>query len=345
MRALVFNGPWDLTLEERPEPEPQDDEALLQILATGICGSDLHGYTGETGRRSPGQIMGHETVAEVLEDRTGQHRPGSIVTLNPVIGCNRCDACSAGSRQRCQSRRVIGVDPDLSSAFAERMVAPADRLVPLPEGTPSRLGALVEPLAVGYHAVRRAQASSSDAVFIIGAGPIGQAVALAARREGCSDIVVSELDSHRRRRIADMGFETIEANDDAGTIVSALGRSPSIVIDAVGTSTTIELGLNSAAPGASVVLVGLASPRVELAAYAVTTAERDILGSFGYSDADFRSTARWIEDREAELEPLIDSEVPLEAAPEAFRQLARGELQATKVLVLCSGRTGRLDRG
>ncbi len=337
MRALVFQEPWKLVVEERPEPEPDADEALLRILATGICGSDLHGYTGDTGRRSPGQVMGHETVAEVLEDRTKQHPPGTLVTVNPLIGCNQCHACATGNRQQCTTRKVIGVDPAISSAFAQRMTAPADRLVAIPDGTPPRFGALIEPLAVGYHALERAHASPDDAVLVVGAGPIGQAAALAARRIGSTDIVVSELNPGRRRLVEDLGFSTVDASSSGPSeIVAALGRPASVVIDAVGASSTIEVALAAAALGGRIVLVGLAAPRVELPAYSITTAERDLLGSFGYNDAAFRDTALWIGGREAELAPLINHEINLDEAPEAFRALASGELQASKVLVFCS---------
>jgi len=118
MRVLVVRGPADLGLEERPDPTPGRDEVLLRITATGICGSDLHGYTGESGRRSPGQIMGHETVGRVVG--TGDAvpvewglTPGRIVTVNPVIGCGDCAACAEGNEQLCDRRRVIGVDPTL----------------------------------------------------------------------------------------------------------------------------------------------------------------------------------------------------------------------------------------
>src|ERR1700755_3634091 len=114
MRALVFHGPREMPVKNRPEPEPGPDDTLLAIIATGICGSDLHGYTGENGRRHPGQVMGHETVAYVLEDRTGAYRPGTLVTVNPVLGCRQCAACIAGAAQRCATRRVIGVNADIS---------------------------------------------------------------------------------------------------------------------------------------------------------------------------------------------------------------------------------------
>jgi threonine dehydrogenase-like Zn-dependent dehydrogenase len=334
MRALVFHGPWHLTVEDRPEPAPGPDDTLLQIVATGICGSDLHGYTGETGRRHPGQVMGHETVARVLEDRTGTHRPGALVTVNPVLGCGRCPACAAGSAQRCPERRVIGVQAELSAAFAERMVAPTRNVVALPADTPPEIGGLVEPLAVGYHAVRRADVGSGDVLYVIGGGPIGQSVAIAARRSGAATVLVAELDATRRGLLERIGFATLDpAGRPADAVTRALGGPPSVVVDAVGATSTLQSALDITAPGARIVLVGMAAPRVELAAYAISTGERSILGSFAYDAAAFRDTAAWAAAHAAELAPLIEARVGLDEAPDAFRALAEGKLTGGKVLV------------
>ncbi|MGH3500648.1 MAG: zinc-dependent alcohol dehydrogenase, partial [Nocardioidaceae bacterium] len=182
MRALVLRDFGDLTVEARPDPVPGPGEALVRITATGICGSDLHGFTGESGRRAPGQVMGHETVATVhTASGTGGPPAGSVVTVNPVLYCGRCPTCRAGREQACPDKKVIGVHPEVSSAFAELMAVPARNLVELPGTMPVEYGALVEPLAVGYHALRRGDCGSGDTVLVVGAGPIGQACVLAAR--------------------------------------------------------------------------------------------------------------------------------------------------------------------
>ena len=338
MRALVFHGPRDMTVEDRPEPEPGPDDTLLAIIATGICGSDLHGYTGETGRRHPGQIMGHETVARVLDDRTGAHDPGTLVTVNPVLGCRRCPACIAGTAQLCPSRRVIGVQADISAAFAERMVAPARNLVRLPEGTPPDIGGLVEPLAVGYHACQRGGLTDTDTLYIIGGGPIGQAAAIAARRIGAAAPVVAEIDPARRALLSRLGFATANPNiQTIDDIRALLGTAPTVVIDAVGATQTLQSALDIAALGARIVLVGMAAPRLDLAAYALSTGERCLVGSFSYDDAAFRDTATWASAHAADLAPLIEARVDLDDAPETFRALAEGTLTAGKVLVYPAG--------
>ena len=333
MRALVFHGPWQMTVEDRPEPPVGATDTLVEVIATGICGSDLHGYTGENGRRHPGQVMGHETVGRVLEDRTGTHRVGGLVTVNPVLGCRSCPKCAQGMPHRCPSRRVIGVDPAISAAFAERMAVPAHNIVPLPDGTPAEVGSLIEPLAVGYHAIAQG-GPVPDTVYVVGGGPIGQAAAIAARRVGSSTVVVAELAPARRGLLTRLGFIAVDPErQSAEEVKETLGGPPELVIDAVGTSRTLRDALDISALGGRIVLVGMGTPTVEFAAYAVSTGERSIIGSFSYDEAAFRDTAVWAAAHAADLDPLIERRIGLAEAPGAFRSLAEGTLAASKILV------------
>jgi threonine dehydrogenase-like Zn-dependent dehydrogenase len=155
VRALVFQGPWQIGVEERPDPVPGAREALLRVVATGICGSDLHGYTGENGRRVSGQVMGHETVARVMEVGRDAVQmpgvvPGALVTFNPVIGCGTCTPCLAGRSQQCDARRVIGVNPEILAGMAEFTAVPAANLVVLPDTMPARLGQTLNPNGGSY---------------------------------------------------------------------------------------------------------------------------------------------------------------------------------------------------
>jgi threonine dehydrogenase-like Zn-dependent dehydrogenase len=342
MRVLVVRGPADLGLEERPDPIPDRDEVLLRITATGICGSDLHGYTGSTGRRSPGQIMGHETVGRVVG--TGDAvpigwglTPGRVVTVNPVIGCGDCVACAEGNEQLCDRRRVIGVDPTLRSAFAELMIAPARNAVALPATVPEEYGALVEPLTVGYHAAVRGQVTPDDLVLVIGGGPIGQACALAARRLAADRVAVSEPNANRRALLTRLGFATVDPAPGgvAGEVRARLGRAATVVLDAVGTGASLADAFAASGLGARIVLVGMNAPQITLSAYEVSTHERTITGSFCYPSREFRATAQWVGSGPPGLEHLIEARIPLADGPAAFARLASGELDVSKVLVLC----------
>jgi threonine dehydrogenase-like Zn-dependent dehydrogenase len=341
MRALVFRGPADLRLEDRPDPTPGPQEVLLRITATGICGSDLHGFTGESGRRHAGQIMGHETVGRIESVgpavRDPALAPGSLATVNPVLSCGRCGACAAGAQQLCERRRVIGVDPAIASAFAELMVAPAANVVVLPATMPTEYGALVEPLAVGYHAAARGQVHAGDRVLVVGGGPIGQACALAARRLGAQEVLVSEPHPTRRALVGALGFAVTEpASDFSDRVREQLGGPADAVLDAVGTGGSLRSGIAAATPGARVVLVGMNTPEITLAAYEISTFERTVYGSFCYTGAEFHATAQWVAAGPPGLDRLVEGRVPLAAAPDTFTRLASRDLDLSKVLVMCN---------
>lgn len=332
MKALVFKGPWEMAIEERPIREPGPGEAIVEVLATGVCGSDIHGFTGHTGRRHVGQVMGHETVGIVhsLPVPTSRVTVGDLVTINPGIVCGVCDACLSGEEQQCEGLRVLGVVPEIDAAFAEFVTVPVASLVPLLPSTPPALGALVEPLAVGYHAVRRANLRAGESLLVIGGGPIGQAVALAAARVDAGAVLVTEMSQHRRDLLSSIGVRSVAPEDLEDELA---GRRPTAVVDAVGNSETLEVSLTYSAKSARVVLLGMDSPQLQVPAYSVSVAERSIVGSFCYSREDFELTARWLEQNVGLVAQLIDAVEPMTAGHDIFTKLGRRELNSSKVLL------------
>lgn len=334
MKALVFKSAWEMAVEDRDTPEPDSGEALIQVIATGVCGSDLHGYTGHTGRRHPEQVMGHETVGRIaaLGDAASGLQVGQVVVVNPAMSCGSCAACRTHEEQRCETLRVIGVIPEHSAAFAEYFVAPVTNLIPLPEGTPEHLGALVEPLAVGWHAVRRARLSADDTVVVLGGGPIGQAVALAAMRAGLTKIVVSENLPSRRALLERLGVQAVSADQvEAG--MASIPAGPVTVLDAVGSSESVAQGLAITDRGGRLVLIGMAEPRLDLPAYEISVKEREIIGTFCYSNEDFSSTVAWLGQNVATVQLLVDAVEPLTSGPQVFHELAAHTRDASKILL------------
>lgn len=335
MEALVLIEEGRLTVQERELPKLGPSDVLLKIEATGICGSDVHGYTGETGRRHPGQVMGHEIVGRVVEVGAdpGGVTLGTLACVNPVMSCGDCGACTAGQEQACASKRVLGVVPDWDAGFAEFMRVPAANIVALPEGMLALHGTLVEPLSVGYHAACVGGVGPDDRVLVIGGGPIGQASALAAERLGSQAVVVSEPSAHRRDLLMDMGF--VAAHPDALEVVlnERGAESPSVVIDAVGSSSTLSEALRLCAPQGTVVLVGMAERELTVSSYAISVSERRIVGSFCYSARHFRETADWVASNPSRIDRMIDCTATLGEAPDVFRRLAEGTLIANKVLI------------
>lgn len=343
MLALVLQEFGRMAVEERPDPTAGPGEVLIAVVATGICGSDLHGYTGENGRRVPGQVMGHEsvgTVAALGPDTSGTGLAvGGPVTFNPVVIPEDARAEYAGREQMCPDKYVIGVAREVVASFAQLIAVPARNVVALPAEMPVEYGALVEPLAVAVHAVARAGVRSGDAVFVVGAGPIGQSVVLALQMAGAGEIAVSDVDAGRRTVVERLGARPIDptSGDVAEQVRSAFGRPADVAVDAVGLDRTVQDALLSTRLGGVVCLVGMGSPTLSLDAYRISVDEHTLVGSFTYSAADFAAAAAWMGSAPPETAALISRSVPLAEGPEAFAALARGDGTPGKVLV-------RLDR-
>lgn len=339
MRALVLQEFGRFAVEEMPKPELGARDVRIAVIATGICGSDIHGFTGKSGRRFPGQVMGHESVGriEALGSgvKAGSLIVGQLVTFNPLILSPEEARTFAGREQHAPGRRVVGVDPAISSAFGEYLVVPEENIVPLPESMPTEYGALIEPLAVAFHGVARAGVEAGDTVLVIGGGPIGQSLILAARRAGASRVVVSEPDAERRTLCARLGAEAVDpADGPLPAHLAGLGiEAVRVALDAVGISVSLESALESTELGGTVCLVGMGSPKIELGAFLVSTGERTIVGSFTYTREDFARAAEWASTAPEELRELVSRQVSLEEANEAFIGLAARDGTPGKVLV------------
>lgn len=343
MRALVLADFGRLEIHDLTEPQVQrDDDVLIEIAFTGICGTDAHGYTGANGRRVPGQVMGHESSGRILHAgpaaRAGGLTEGRAVTFNPVLSCGQCPTCAGGAEQHCAHGKVIGVAPEIVASFAERLVVPAGNVVPLPESVPLAHGALAEPLAVGTQAVRQGGVHPGAAVFVSGGGPIGQAVVLAARRAGAEHVVVSEPVASRRELCQGLGATTIDpaAGDTGAQVHQVLAGPPTVAVDAVGVDATVADCLQTVALQGTVVLLGMATPQVTIPAFAVSTGQRHLVGSFCYSREVFTEAVGLLAPGAAagsEPGTLISRQVTMDEAPDTFAQMAAGQIDPGKVLV------------
>ncbi|HEX7095632.1 MAG TPA: alcohol dehydrogenase catalytic domain-containing protein, partial [Acidimicrobiales bacterium] len=210
MRAAVVNAEHRFDVVEVPDPAPGPGELLLRVGACGICGSDLKAVAN----MPPGLVMGHEFAGEVVAigpDVSGW-REGTAVCALPLIGCGRCARCAAGDVAHCASVDMIGVGGS-SGAYAQYVRVSARESFALPEGIGTDVGALVEPLAVGLHAVERAAIAPRERVLVIGAGPVGLAVTMWVRHVGAREVVVTDPVVHRRA--AALHFGATQALDPA----------------------------------------------------------------------------------------------------------------------------------
>ena len=339
MRTLTLTDFHRMEVLDAPRPAAGPGEVLLRVAATGICGSDVHGFTGENGRRHPGQVMGHETsghVAALGEGVDGDRFPiGAPATLNPVVVPDADLATYAGREQHCPRKQVIGVAAERQAAFADYVLVPDRNVVLLEPAMPVHLGALVEPLAVAVHAVRLADPLPGGSVLVLGGGPIGQSLVLALRMAGVDHAIVSEPDARRRDLCDSLGARTLSPTDgDVAEQAQEVAGGPfAVTFDAVGASATIADALRATSLGGTVVLVGMASPSVTVPAYAVSTGERILRGSFTYTAQDFADAAAWLGQHHEEAALLVSRVVPPEQAQDAFHSLAGPHPDAGKVLV------------
>lgn len=339
MRALVLKQFNTMSVEEHPRPEAGDGEALLAMTAVGICGSDLHGFTGENGRRTPGQVMGHEASGIVVDPGTTGLPEGRAVTFNPMLTCGACEACRAGHPQYCPNRRVIGVEPEIQAGFAEYLALPSANVVPLPEALPTEHGALIEPLAVAFNAIRRAEIEPGAYVLVTGGGPIGQSAVLAAAAASPGAVAVSEPDAGRREVCAALGAVVVDpaAGPVRDQLVERWGRPADVAVDAVGITPSVRDSLAATRSGGTVALVGMGSPTLELQAFDLSTVERRLVGCFAYTHEAFLAATAWAGEHPDLVAGLVSKEVPLDEGPQAFTDLAGPHPAPGKVLV-------RLDR-
>jgi threonine dehydrogenase-like Zn-dependent dehydrogenase len=327
----VWQGPSSMTVEEQPDPgDPGAGELILEPEAVGICGSEVEGYLGHMGNRTPPLVMGHEFAGRVVTAGPGaEDLAGRRVAVNPLRGCGQCALCRAGLGNVCPDRQLIGVH--VPGAFADYVRVPAADARVLPDGVSARLGALMEPLANGVHAVGLGGPGVEHAV-VLGAGTIGLVTLQAALLSGIPRVEVVEPHDARRERAARLGAHAVHAappEDDLG---------PDLVLDAVGAQATRAAGLAILRPGATMVCIGLAADETTLGFHGVVRNQHRIQGSYAYTMADYEQAHEWLVTGQAKLGDELTDVLPLDAGPEQFARLAAGPPPEFKVFLAGTGR-------
>jgi (R,R)-butanediol dehydrogenase/meso-butanediol dehydrogenase/diacetyl reductase len=332
MKAAVFHGAGtDLTIETVPDPEPGPGELVLKVVACGICGSDLHmADIHDAGGGVPplphGTIMGHEFAGEVVavgRDVTDRWEIGARVTAMPLVGCGKCLACLAGKGLRCAAGKGIGLGA-LPGAYAEYVRVGAYESFRLPERVDYQAGAMVEPLAVGLHAVNVARLRAGESVLIMGAGPIGLAVATWCRFFGAAQVVVSDLVKSRLDRAANFGATgCIEADreDVARRAAEIAGAAPTLVFDCVGVPGSQQLAMHYAPVDGRVVVVGVCMRRDHLMPIMAIGKELQVNYVLAYRHQDFAFTVDMIAAGRIDPHPMLSGTIGFDAFPAAFEAL------------------------
>jgi 2-desacetyl-2-hydroxyethyl bacteriochlorophyllide A dehydrogenase len=325
MQALMFTAIKEQKLVELPIPQiDRPDGVLLKVKSVGVCGSDLHGYTGQSGRRVPPLVMGHEVTAEVVEvGKVVTDLPlGSRVAIQPVEFCGQCAQCLAGNRSLCERRRLMGMHAP--GAYAEYVMWPASNLFRLPDSLSYENGALAEPLSIAVHAVGLAHIKPYDTAFVVGAGPIGLLTLAVLKLTGVRQIIVSDTSNARLDLARAIGadvtvnpktqnlHEVIHQHTDGGADVS---------FEAVGMSATAQQSIEATRTKGLIVWIGNNQRMIEVDMQAIVTRELTILGTYGMSNEEFQRSLQMLADGQIPTDKLINRRATLSEGPQLFDQL------------------------
>ncbi|MFH5806409.1 zinc-binding dehydrogenase [Alienimonas sp. DA493] len=341
MKALLLSDLKQLEVVDFEAPTPGPHDLLVQVRACGICGSDVHGYDGGSGRRIPPLVMGHEAagvVAEVGSEVTG-FRPGDAVTFDSTISCGTCHFCRRGQINLCENRQVLGVscgDYRRHGAFAEYVTVPQHVSYKLPEGLPFEHAAMIEAVSVAVHAVGRTPVRLGDTAVVVGCGMIGLLTIQAARLAGCTRVVAVDLDATRLERAKALGADvTLNAKEtDVPQAVRDLteGRGADVAFEVVGAPPTVQSAIDSVRKGGSITLVGNLAPKVEFPLQSVVTRELSLFGTCA-SSGEYPACIDLLASGAIRVADLITATAPLEEGADWFARLYDGEPGAMKVIL------------
>lgn len=318
MQAVLWTGPDQLEVSEVPRVQAAAGESLVRVELTGLCGTDFSILHGTHPRATAPLIMGHEIVGRICASERDD-LIGRRVAVLPLISCGDCGPCLDGHTHVCQRLGLYGIDEP--GGLAEFAVFPTERLFPLDEAVPLKAAALVEPLAVAVHAVRRSGLTGGESVAVFGAGPIGILTALVARHYGAGFVVIVEPSEARRAVARELGFTVIAASDESAEEVrAALPGGARIVFDTAAHPSVATQLPRAVAVRGTIVLVGVYKRPTELDLQTVTFAELSLIGVRVYTTEDFREAVRLVEAGALGLERLPVASFLLEETDAAFTE-------------------------
>lgn len=330
MKALLLTAPSQLELADVPEPRVGPDDVLVRVRACGICGSDIHGWDGSTGRRRPPLIMGHEAAGEIaaVGPKVTSWSKGDRVTFDSTIYCGRCGPCQAGRVNLCEDRRVLGVAPAeyrQDGAFAEYVALPARILYRLPDALTFQQAAMVEPVSIAIHAVQRVKVAPTDTAVVVGSGMIGLFVVQALRWAGAKRIVAVDLEPGRLALARELGATDVIQSDrvDVAAEVAKLtgGAGADLAFEVVGISPTLQVAVGCVRKGGSVVLVGNLAPKTDFPLQSVVTRELTLFGSCS-SAGEYPLCLDLISRGVVRVEPMVSAIAPLADGIDWFKRLS-----------------------
>ena len=338
MKALRYLGPQKLLLQEQPEPAIKEDEVLVKIMASGICGSDVHGYLGLTGRRIAPMTMGHEFSGQIVKlgSKVKSFDLGARVIVQPLNFCGKCIYCQQGNTNMCINGKLFGVMA-VDGAMAEYLAVPEKLLFKLPEKCSYEIGAMAEPFAVAYGAVKKAGDLKDKNVLIVGAGTIGLCILQVVKLQNPKLIVVSDLSDDRLKVATELGAsKTINpTNQDYLELVKIFTDENMIDVsfEAVGITAAANQSLQVLRKMGTSIWVGNSAREIEINMQDIVTSALKICGTYIYTHKEFGEVVEIMGTGNLRVDNLISKVITLEEAPETFAAIHRQPDSFIKVII------------
>lgn len=331
MRAAVMQGLHKpLVIETMPDPTPGAGELVVKVGRCGICGSDLHMTEDPVYGKGAGDVLGHEFAGEVVALGKGTEGValGDLVSVIPLASCGTCASCRSGEVAYCDHFGLQG------GGYAEFAITRPNQCVKLPASASLADGAIIEPLAVALHGVNMSGLKAGDKILILGAGPIGLAVAFWARRKGATDIVIQDLNDFQQQRACDMGASgfVVDPADPIGGAERELGGKADIVFECVGIPGLIEQAVGQVRARGTILLLGLCTKPDTFNSFAMLSKEVRLVTSAFFTRQEFEEALDVLNAGAAEPRLLVTDTISLNDTPERFEAL-RKRTHECKILI------------
>ncbi len=341
MKALLLEKYMELGYQEVPEPTISPDDVLIRVKACGICGSDVHGLDGSTGRRIPPIVMGHEAagVIEAVGANVKGWGPGDRVTFDSTVSCGQCYFCARGEINLCDNRQVLGVSCGefrRHGAFAELVSVPARILYKLPESLGFAQAAMIEAVSIAVHAVNITPKTLGDTAVVVGSGMIGLLTIQAAKAAGFARVFAVDLDDNKLaaalRLGADAAFNPKTVDVPKAIQELTNGRGADVALEAVGAAAPIKTAIMSVKKGGTVTLIGNIAPNIELPLQAVVTRQVRLQGSCA-SAGEYPACIELLANGTIKVDEMISARAPLADGADWFKRLYAHEPNLMKVIL------------
>ncbi len=337
MLQQVMTEPGKIEFREIPIPEIKDDEVLIKMTHIGICGSDIHVFHGEHPFTSYPVTQGHEVSGEIVSvgKDVADFKPGQKVTIQPQVTCGKCHPCRHGKYNLCEELKVMGFQTTgMASQF---FVTDAARVIALPENVSPVEGAMIEPLAVAVHAIRRAGDVSGLKIVVLGAGPIGNLVAQTAKGLGAAEVMITDISDFRLKKAAECGIDhcvNTKSENLGEAIAKAYGADKADVIyDCAGNNVTMGQAIQYARKGSMIILVAVFASMASIDLAVANDHELDINSSMMYRREDYVTAIELVQSGKVKLQPLVSKSFPFRQFSDAYRYIEENRESTMKVIV------------